>query len=491
MARRVAGLFPGRAAAQQAIADLEAAGIEWGRIRVLAAESEPHEAPPLQHWARTTGGAVVGSLILGSIGAVIGWIAALVWPIHTLTSVTYAMVVIACVGGMIGWLVGALAPRRVDTEREEYHREQVQQGRTIVAVDADSRYGEVVQVLARDGAQPVPRVTLRQSVLPLFRSRRPARARRRADADGNYLTDEMRAACLPVARPLLKRTTGQVWLKDITNLAVRNERKIYRMLNENDQLQGDLAGQGNAPIVDGTPVYDAAGDKVGEVVEHNDQGAYLTVQQGWLFPKDVYIPYSAMRRKTTDGIYLSMTKDRLETQNWENPPGFAGDNRDVNVNNTSYAADQFGTDTGNATDMMATDTAASNLDSQTTSQRDGDVRGPVREEELTARKQPYEAGRVHVEHDVVEEQQNVNVPVTHEEVRAERVPVQGDASNLGPDAFSERDIDVPVMGEEIQIDKQARVNEELRLHKQPVTENRQVSDSVLDTPPLESGRFSG
>lgn len=176
MARHVAGLFPDRAAAQRAVADLEAAGVEWGRIRVLAAEAEPHEAPPLQHWARTTVGAVVVSLILGSIGAIVGWLAALVWPTHTATSVTYAMVVIACVGGMIGWLVGALAVRRVDTEREEYYRERVQQGRAIVAVDAGSRYAEVRQILRRDGAQAVPRVTLRQAILPLFRSRRATRA---------------------------------------------------------------------------------------------------------------------------------------------------------------------------------------------------------------------------------------------------------------------------------------------------------------------------
>jgi stress response protein YsnF len=38
----------------------------------------------------------------------------------------------------------------------------------------------------------------------------------------------------------------------------------------------------------------------------------------------------------------------------------------------------------------------------------------VREEELSASKQPYVAGRVHVNRDVAEEQQNRNVPVTHE-----------------------------------------------------------------------------
>jgi len=177
MARTVAGLFPDRAAARRAVADLEAAGIERGRGRgrLLAAESEPHEAPPLQHWARTTVVAVVGALILGSIGAVIGWFAALLWPTHTATSVIYAMVVIACVGGTIGLLIGWLAVRRVDVVREEYYRERVQQGRTIVAVDAGPHDAQVQQIFARYGAHDVPPVTMQQAILPLFRSRRPMR----------------------------------------------------------------------------------------------------------------------------------------------------------------------------------------------------------------------------------------------------------------------------------------------------------------------------
>ncbi len=237
------------------------------------------------------------------------------------------------------------------------------------------------------------------------------------------------------------------------------------MLNDSDQLQSDM----DAPIVDGTPVYDASGDKIGDVVEHNDQGGYMTLQKGWLFPKDVYVPVSAIQRKTTDGIYLSMTKDQLQSQNWENPPGFVGDNRDINE---SYTTDTM------ASGTTSRGTLASDVRDQAASRDDGDIAVPVREEELTATKTPYEADRVHVNRDVVEEQENVNVPVTHEEVRVDRVPVQGNASDVGPEAFTDKDIDVPLMGEQVQTEKQARVNEELRLHKRAVTENQPVSDTV-------------
>ena len=40
------------------------------------------------------------------------------------------------------------------------------------------------------------------------------------------------------------------------------------------------------------------------------------------------------------------------------------------------------------------------------------------------------------------------------------------ASDLGPDAFTEKDIDVPLMGEQVVTDKRAHVAEEVRLRKQ-------------------------
>jgi hypothetical protein len=90
---------------------------------------------------------------------------------------------------------------------------------------------------------------------------------------------------------------------------------------DKDQLQND---QGNAPIVSGTPVYDAAGDKIGDVVEHDPQSGQLILQKGWLFPRDVYVPTSAIQRMTTDGIYLSVTKDEVQSHNWESAPDQTG-----------------------------------------------------------------------------------------------------------------------------------------------------------------------
>lgn len=70
----------------------------------------------------------------------------------------------------------------------------------------------------------------------------------------------------------------------------------------------------------------------------------------------------------------------------------------------------------------------------------------MREEELVVGKQVEEQGRVHVHKDVVSEQQTVSVPLQQERVTVERVAYSGDPAASG-DAFVERDIDVPVMGE--------------------------------------------
>jgi uncharacterized protein (TIGR02271 family) len=100
----------------------------------------------------------------------------------------------------------------------------------------------------------------------------------------------------------------------------------------------------------------------------------------------------------------------------------------------------------------------------------------VREEELVADKQRQQVGDVRVHRDVTQEQQTLQTPVTHEEVYVERRP--GSDESLGADAFTEKDIDVPVMGEQLNVAKEAHVAEEVRLRKERVTEQQRASDTV-------------
>ncbi len=89
---------------------------------------------------------------------------------------------------------------------------------------------------------------------------------------------------------------------------------------------------------------------------------------------------------------------------------------------------------------------------------------------------PYNRVRIHKE--VMAEQQSVPVTRQHEEAVVERAPVSGVTDVDVSNAFREWDIDVPVMGEEAVVGKRVREVEEVRLRKEAVTEQQQVSDTV-------------
>jgi len=108
-----------------------------------------------------------------------------------------------------------------------------------------------------------------------------------------------------------------------------------------------------------------------------------------------------------------------------------------------------------------------------------DLHVPVFEEALVAHKRRGTLGRVRVRKEVVRERETVIVPLRHEEVTVERVPMdQAVVPDAAPDAFQGMDIDVPVRGERAVVGTRARVVEEVRLHKEDVLERERVSAMV-------------
>lgn len=102
---------------------------------------------------------------------------------------------------------------------------------------------------------------------------------------------------------------------------------------------------------------------------------------------------------------------------------------------------------------------------------------PVFEEELTATTRQREVGEVQVSKDVIAEEQVLQVPVTEERVHVQRRAVQGDAT---PDAnaFQEGTFEVPIRGEEVELQKRTRVAEEVEVAKEAVQRTEQVSGTV-------------
>jgi len=109
---------------------------------------------------------------------------------------------------------------------------------------------------------------------------------------------------------------------------------------------------------------------------------------------------------------------------------------------------------------------------------DEEIRIPVMEEELTATVREREAGAVRIEKDVVAEERTLEVPVTEERVRVERRVVDRPVSAADADAFQETVIDVPLTTEEVDIQKRARVAEEVVVSKEATQRTERVSDTV-------------
>lgn len=241
-------------------------------------------------------------------------------------------------------------------------------------------------------------------------------------------------------------------------------------------------------IANGMDVFDAAGEKVGSVAQYDPAAGYMLVEKGWLFHKDIYIPTNEITSADENGIYLTTYKADLNADRYANPPvagttdiGYVGaeaprtDEAFINTGGSTYVTDQATTDTI-AADTTGTGSMATGARASERMATGEDIRVPVREEELVAGKERTAAGSVHIHKDVIEEPRTVEVPLRHEEVTVERVPLTGDALNT-EDAFKEVDIDVPVEDEQVVVGKRV-TGEEVRVHKNVIEETKQVSDTV-------------
>ena len=98
-------------------------------------------------------------------------------------------------------------------------------------------------------------------------------------------------------------------------------------------------------------------------------------------------------------------------------------------------------------------------------------------EVLRVRKDRVQRGEVRLRKEVVTENQNIQVPVTREELVIERVPVEGREAT-GQNLGGESEIRVPLSEERVSTEKVPVVREEVRVGKRAVSETRNVSDQT-------------
>ncbi|MDQ3539468.1 MAG: DUF2382 domain-containing protein [Chloroflexota bacterium] len=266
-------------------------------------------------------------------------------------------------------------------------------------------------------------------------------------------------------------------------------------------------------VTEGADVVGSDGDKVGEVV--NAYPDYIVVKKGFFFPSDYYVPSSAIANVDEGHVYLNVTKEEAMNQDpsWETEPvgstttGYddtaaattgAGYTADTDAT-TSTTATGLGGYTADVDDRETVTTASTDLDRDTTTTRnvdDDNVRVSLAEEELTATKRQVDLGAVEVTKNVVSEEQTLEVPVTEERVNVERRVVDR-AVGTDDNVFEEGTIEVPISGEEVELRKEARVTEEVRIDKDQVQSTERVSGTVrheevqIDDTTNTTGRTTG
>jgi uncharacterized protein (TIGR02271 family) len=264
-----------------------------------------------------------------------------------------------------------------------------------------------------------------------------------------------------------------------------------------------MIGTDTISRVIGQDVYDEAGQKIGSASEvylddETGQPEWVTVRTGLFGTKESFVPIRNADL-TDDGIRVPVSKDRvkdapkidtdghLSPQEEEELYRYYGMGAGTDTAQTMTTTDTTRTDTtaGYATDTTAGTRADADFDERGTVGHD--TSGPTTdnamtrsEERLEVGTRSAEVGRARLRKYVVTENVTQTVPVSREEVRVEREPITdaniGNAMD-GP-AISEEEHEVVLHAEQPVVAKEAVPVERVRLDKETVTEEAQVSEGL-------------
>lgn len=141
-----------------------------------------------------------------------------------------------------------------------------------------------------------------------------------------------------------------------------------------------------------------------------------------------------------------------------------------------------GSGTGRHRDTDASTTARPMAGAGAGTSRSADMSGREEmirsEEQLHVGKEEYESGKARLHKYVVTEEVTRTVPVSHEEVRVVREPLQPGEKTTGTTDFGEQDVEVTLHAERATVRKEAVPVERVRLETNRVTEQKEVSAEV-------------
>ena len=222
----------------------------------------------------------------------------------------------------------------------------------------------------------------------------------------------------------------------------------------------------------GRTVVDSNGDKIGKLDEvyldqQTGQPEWALVNTGLFGTRSTFVPLSGASA-TDDRVVVNWDKTRVKDAPNIDADGELSQTEEAALYRhygLNYDAPTGGTDRDTGYDKSGPETD----DAMTRS-----------EEELRVGKTEQERGRVRLKKYVVTEQVQKTVPVQREVARVEREPVtEGNVDQAldGP-AISDEEHEMVLSEEQPVVEKKAVPKERVRLEKDVVTDERQVSEEV-------------
>ena len=233
----------------------------------------------------------------------------------------------------------------------------------------------------------------------------------------------------------------------------------------------------------GRTMVDPAGGKIGTIADiylddDTGQPEWATVKTGLLGGKQSFVPL-AEAEVVGDSVQVPYDKDRVKSA-----PGIQAEG-ELSQDEEATLYRHYGLEY--AESRSDTGLPADRYDQAPAGAVGRDLSGPTTDEAMTRSEEELrvgtaqrERGRVRLRKYVVTEQRQVSVPVEREEVRVEREPITDaniDAAMAGP-AISEEEHEVVLHEEEPVVEKRVVPKERVRLGKQAVTEQEQVTEQV-------------
>jgi len=252
-----------------------------------------------------------------------------------------------------------------------------------------------------------------------------------------------------------------------------------------------MIGTDTISRVIGQNVYDESGSKIGSASEvylddESGQPEWVTVRTGMFGTKESFVPIRDADL-TDDGVRVPVSKDRvkdaprIDTDGHLSPQeeqqlyqyyglgggGFAGTEMTGRTDVTGPAGTDRITAAGDAPGTVGRDVSGPTTDDAMTRS----------EERLHVGTRTEEVGRARLRKYVVTENATETVPVSREQVRVQREPIteaNAGAALDGP-AISEEEHEVTLHAERPVAEKEAVPVERVRLDKETVTDQEQVS----------------